>query len=124
MLSLYERDFPGAEGDFREALRLRPQDSAAHTNLGLALLYEDKAQEAIGSFGEAVRLEPDQPGAHYGAASAAASLGQPEDALASLRAAIALNDRYAAAATSDDRFADFREREDFQALTAGAAAAD
>ena len=69
-------------------------------------------------------LEPDQPGAHYGAASAAATLGNPEEALASLRAAIALNDRYAAAATSDDRFAEFRDREDFRALTADAVGAE
>jgi tetratricopeptide (TPR) repeat protein len=89
--------------------------------LGLALLYEDRADDALDAFQAAVGIEPDQPGAHYGAASAAAATGRAEESLASLRAAIALNDRYAAAALSDDRFASLRERDEFRALTEGAA---
>ena len=122
LLSLYERDFAAAEGDFREALRLRPRDSAAQTNLGLALLYEDQADDALSAFSEAVEIEPDQPGAHYGAASAAASLGRADEAMTSLETAISLNDRYADAARSDDRFADLHEDPRFQALTANASA--
>ena len=115
-MRLFGRDFDTAEGDFRHALRLRPDDGAAHTNLGLTLLYEDRAQEALDSFQAAVRLEPDQPGAHYGLASAAAKLGQADNAVAALRQATSLNPRYAEAARTDDHFDSLRGNQDFESL--------
>lgn len=48
-----------AEGYFREAVRLQPDDSGNNNRLGLALYFQKKYAEAERCFYEAVRLDPD-----------------------------------------------------------------
>ena len=43
--------------EFREALRINPAYTLAHTNLGNALLRQDKTEEAISQFREALRID-------------------------------------------------------------------
>ena len=43
----------------REAIRLKPDDAAAHSNLGIALTSQGKLDEAIAAYREAIRLKPD-----------------------------------------------------------------
>src|SRR5205823_2691082 len=50
---------------YQKALRLKPDSSAAHSNLGLVLLMQGKAEEAIIHFQNALRLQPDHTDAHW-----------------------------------------------------------
>jgi Flp pilus assembly protein TadD len=72
---------------FREGVRLRPDDADAHYSLGVALDKKGQIGEAISQFQEAVRLEPDYADAHnnlgvaYGAGDARRDqLGEMADA--------------------------------------------
>jgi tetratricopeptide (TPR) repeat protein len=48
-----------AIGHYEEALRLQPDDSEAHYNLGVALEQGGKLDDAVGHFEQALRFKPD-----------------------------------------------------------------
>src|SRR5262249_12325301 len=50
--------------EYREAIRLRPDDAAAHYGLGNALRDQGRAAEAVAELREAIRLRPDFAEAH------------------------------------------------------------
>jgi tetratricopeptide (TPR) repeat protein len=58
-------DYAAAERAFREAVRLAPDDPAAHFHLGIALEQQKQFQKAAASYAEAVALKPDYAFAHY-----------------------------------------------------------
>jgi len=49
----------------RAAIRLKPENSFAHHNLGFALLFQGKLDEAIVAYREAIRLKPDYVTSHF-----------------------------------------------------------
>ena len=59
------RDARAAVAAGREAIRLKPDDAEAHTNLGNVLSSQGKLDEAIAEYREAIRLKPDDAEAHY-----------------------------------------------------------
>ena len=64
-LRLQPADYPAAEQAFRAAVRLRPDDPAAHFHLGIALEQQKQLQQAAASYTRAVTLKPDYAFAHY-----------------------------------------------------------
>ncbi|XP_041350711.1 protein O-mannosyl-transferase TMTC2-like [Gigantopelta aegis] len=54
-----EGDNGGAEGLYRQAVKLKPELSSAHMNLGAMLHMNNKLEEAETSYLEALRLKPD-----------------------------------------------------------------
>jgi hypothetical protein len=90
--------FPEAIAEFREALRLIPDNAIARSNLGItlgragALDGDDvKLAEAIEQQRTAVRLQPGTLGLHHGLASVLAVAGRVRDALAVLDEALQLD---------------------------------
>ena len=79
---------------FREALRLRPQFSAAHNNLGVALRDLGRHPEAEASYREALRLQAHYPEAHNNLGDALRALGRLGEAEASFREALRLRPDY------------------------------
>ena len=59
----------------REAIRLQPDDAAAHYNLGVALDGQGKLDEAVAEYREAIRLQPDFAEAHFNLGIALATRG-------------------------------------------------
>jgi Flp pilus assembly protein TadD len=54
-----EKRWAEAEAEFREAIRLNPNDSAPHVNLAYILTRLDRNDEAVREYREALRLRPD-----------------------------------------------------------------
>jgi hypothetical protein len=51
----------GAIAEYREAFRRRPCTTEAHSDLGLAPVYQGKVEEAAAGFRTAIQLSPDLP---------------------------------------------------------------
>jgi Flp pilus assembly protein TadD len=54
-------DSHGAEGEYREAIRLAPKYAMAHANLGAVLLDEHNFPEAMKEIYTAYQLDPKNP---------------------------------------------------------------
>ena len=53
-----------AIAEYRQAIRIKPDDAEAHSNLGVALQVKGQLDEAIAECREAIRLKPDYAEAH------------------------------------------------------------
>jgi tetratricopeptide (TPR) repeat protein/serine/threonine protein kinase len=82
------RDYPAAEAAFREAIRLQPDSSSTHYNLGNALREQGKKVEAAACFREAIRLKPDLARAHTNLGMLLMEQGKLNEAVARYREAI------------------------------------
>ena len=80
----------GAAALFNLAVAQRPQDAAAHKNLGNALKQTLQFDAALEAYREAVRLEPDHVVAHTNLGTLLLNLSRFESALASYERALAL----------------------------------
>jgi Flp pilus assembly protein TadD len=83
--------------EYREAIRLKPDDAQAHNKLGHALAREGRTDEALGQFREAVRLKPGYAEAQNNLGVALAGKGQVDDAIRQYQEAIRLEPGYAEA---------------------------
>ena len=81
----------------REAIRLKPDDAAAHNMLGIALRESGDVRGAIAACREAIRLKPDLAAAHYALGNALFRSGDVRGAIAACREAIRLKPDDAAA---------------------------
>jgi tetratricopeptide (TPR) repeat protein len=79
-----------AVASLRETIRLQPDDTYAHTNLGLALSAQGKPAEAIAAYREAIRLRPDHAKAHNNLGITLAAQGKQAEAIAEYRTALHL----------------------------------
>jgi len=55
---LQQNDFANAVAHAREAVRLTPNDAAAHNLLGLALIGQQKIDDAIAEFRASLVIQP------------------------------------------------------------------
>jgi Flp pilus assembly protein TadD len=69
-----------AIGEYKLALRLKPDDAEAYINLGNVLLQSGKLREAIGQYEQALHLKPDSPVAHKGLGLALEKTGKASEA--------------------------------------------
>ena len=116
-----QRKFDEAIVEYREALRLKPDFTLAHFNLGNALRDQGRIDQAITDFREVIRLKPDHAEAHNNLGLALKSKGKRDEALAEFRMALRLNPILAQAVENlggtlaeqgnfDDAIAVFREK--------------
>ncbi|MGO9268917.1 MAG: tetratricopeptide repeat protein [Terriglobia bacterium] len=90
--ALYEKgDLDGAAAEYREALRLNPNDDTAHNNLGVALHDKGDLGGAIAEYRMAIRLEPDDADSHYNLGFALDEKGDLDGAVAEYREALRLD---------------------------------
>jgi protein O-GlcNAc transferase len=81
----------------RRSLKIQPQQPAAHSNLGNALLSLGRPEEALASFDAALRLKSDYVVALYNRGNALRELKRFEEALVSYDRALQLQPRQAPA---------------------------
>src|SRR5208283_5428753 len=77
--------------EFREVIRLRPDDPVAYNNLGLALDISGQPNLAVAEYREAIRLKPDDANAHTNLANVLAESGKLGNAIAEFTEAIRLD---------------------------------
>jgi tetratricopeptide (TPR) repeat protein len=70
-----------AMGQYKQALRLKPDFAEAHNNLGVALVQQGRLQEAIGHYEQALQIKPDLAGAHYNLGLALIQQGRLQEAI-------------------------------------------
>jgi Flp pilus assembly protein TadD len=83
-----------AEGYARRALNARPDNAAAHQQLGLALANQGRFAEAVRTLEDAVRLAPNDPAAHLNLAVALAEVGRVPEARTQALEAVRLRPDY------------------------------
>lgn len=86
-----EQQWPAAVVAFREAVRLKPDYSLAHYNLGHALKRLGDRDGAIAAFRDAVRFQPDFAAAHANLGGLLLETGARAAAHEHLRTAVALD---------------------------------
>ena len=80
---LYDQSrFEEAAAVYQEAIRLKPDNQAAHSNLGSAYFRLQRLDEALASFREAVRLSPTDAEARQNLGAGLAALGSFDAAIA------------------------------------------
>ena len=89
-----------AVAHFREVLRVRPDLSQAHNNIGTAFLELDRNDEAKAAFDTALREKPDDPEVHCNLSLVLQRLGRFDEAVAEARTALRLRPKYADASAS------------------------
>jgi len=77
--------------DYREALRINPNNPEAQINLGNALLQQGHEDEAIAHYHEALRLDPSSTKAQYNLGNALLQQGRPAEAITQFHEALKLN---------------------------------
>ncbi len=84
-----QRALGHAMAEYREAIRLKPEEPSLHIELGRVLLHMDgKPDEAMAQYREAKRLEPKNDLLHSEAALAFSLKGRTDEALSEVREAI------------------------------------
>ena len=84
-------------GCYRTAVALRPEATAAHNNLGLALYDKKQLDDAIAEYKKAIDLDPKDALAHNNLGLALAAKRQLDDAIAEYKKAIDLDPKFATA---------------------------
>jgi tetratricopeptide (TPR) repeat protein len=84
--------------EYEAAIRIKPDYSAAHSNLGSLLRnFPGRGDDALAHIQEALRIEPDSPVAHNNLGTLYQDRGDLDDAVIQYREAVRLNHAYAAA---------------------------
>ncbi len=81
--------------NYQHALRLNPNSSQAHHNLGMALRAQGQAEQAMAEFRAALRLQPDYESAEHHLANCLADAGLLKEAEAHYLAAVRLDPNHA-----------------------------
>ena len=82
------QDYPTAEREYRQVIRLAPEFAEAHMNLGLVYQLENQSPEAMDEFQRALKLKPSLVGANFFLGIDYCKMGQSANALPYLRAAV------------------------------------
>jgi tetratricopeptide (TPR) repeat protein len=80
---------------YQQALRLNPNSSQAHHNLGMALQAQGKADAAMAELRAALQLQPDYESAEHNLANRLADAGRVEEAMTHYLAALRLDPNHA-----------------------------
>jgi Flp pilus assembly protein TadD len=80
-----------AEQEWREALRLAPNDSSILNNLGLVCTNQGRYTEAVSFFRRAIELKPDDPSPHLNLGIAYGKTGQNASAETEFHTALSLS---------------------------------
>ncbi|HEY2114233.1 MAG TPA: tetratricopeptide repeat protein, partial [Candidatus Angelobacter sp.] len=87
-------DLNGAIAEYREAVKLKPDDMVLHGSLGAALSKKGEVDASIAELREAVRLAPDQAATHVNLAIAFELKDDFDEAIVELQQGIRLDPKH------------------------------
>jgi len=90
----YDRDFAGAEREYRRAIELNPKYSLAHHWYAIYLNTLGRQQEALSEMNKAVELDPFSLAANSWLGRILVSAGQPDQAIEQLRKTIEMDPNF------------------------------
>lgn len=97
-MALFKKgDLNGAISNFREVLKIDPQNLNAHVSIGLALGYKQNFEEAIAHFRRAIEINPELFEVYNSLAVALTYTGKIEEAIFQLKKSIEINPGFAKA---------------------------
>jgi Flp pilus assembly protein TadD len=91
LIHWHRGDVKLAEQEWREALRLAPNDSSILNNLGLVCTNQGRYAEAVSFFHKAIELKPNDPSPHLNLGIAYGATGQNASAEIEFRTALSLS---------------------------------
>ena len=91
MKSVFTSFSPIKTSQFREYIRINPENAEGHNTLGGALLERGNVDEALAEYREALRINPDYDEAHYNLGVALKDQGKLDEAIAEYREALRIN---------------------------------
>ena len=91
-LEITREHYAEAEQQLRQLIAIAPQDAAAHSELGVALMHQDELAAADGQFRQALVLDPQDASALRSLGEMAIMQGNISEAIARLQAALVLDD--------------------------------
>jgi tetratricopeptide (TPR) repeat protein len=109
------KDFEGAVRQYSKVVALSPDEDFPYAKRAHAQYSLKNFKAALADFDFALAIKPEDASHHYNRSCMLALLGRNDDALVSLRAAIALDPRLTALASSDSDFDGLRLTQQFQA---------
>jgi tetratricopeptide (TPR) repeat protein len=92
-----QKDYAGAESEYRAAVALAPDRADIHFQLAYVMLQQQKFEASIPENREALRLRPEMPPAHNNLGYAYYRMGDLEEAKTEYREAVNLRPNYALA---------------------------
>ena len=91
LIHWHRGDVKLAEQEWREALRLAPNDSSILNNLGLVCTNQGRYTEAVSFFHKAIELKPNDPSPHLNLGIAYGAMGRNASAETEFRTALSLS---------------------------------
>ncbi len=91
---LFDREWSAAIDELESALRLKPEYTQAHVDLGVALQKTGRSREAVRHLEQALTLDPESAITHYNLASVMGSLGQLSAARDHLRLTLEIDPNF------------------------------
>jgi tetratricopeptide (TPR) repeat protein len=92
-----DKKYENGEKSYKECLRISPESTVAHNNLGNLLVDMGREEDAEVEYREALRINPDDAEAHYNLGNLLKEMERIEDAEAEYREAIRINPDFAKA---------------------------
>lgn len=99
VMEMHPEHAADAVTSYRNAVRLRPELAALHSNLAIALGQSGRLEEGIAELQATIRIDPTLAGAHARLASALEMTGRRSQAVGEYETALRLNPRLAPAHT-------------------------
>lgn len=97
VMCLQQDKFSGGIENFKNAIKVKPDDYEAYNNLGWAQMGEERLDSAIESYNKAIEIKPNYATAYNNLGEALRASGDLDSAIKSLKKAIELKPDYSSA---------------------------
>jgi tetratricopeptide (TPR) repeat protein len=110
------KDYDGAISEYKEQIRLNPEEYYTYISLGDAYTMKGDLQQALGSYNKVISVAPEDPEGYYSKSLCLVKLGRKDEACENLESAIQYDSEYLYYAMDDPGFDEIRDYPKFKEL--------